>query len=252
MSRIKQAFAHKAKIAYLTAGDGGAKASLDYFLALIEGGTTLLEVGIPYSDPIADGAVIQQAMQRSLSRATDISHSLQIIAQIRQVSEVAIIAFTYYNPVQADLVGFLRQLKNAGADGVLIVDLPYEEAEQYYFYCKQLDLASICVIAPSTPAQRMRKLLANVTSGFIYYACRKGTTGARNDLPIDLADQVMQIRQFSQLPIAVGFGIANAQMVEQILDIADGCVVGSYLVQQVANQVSPTQLTKVVHHLWGE
>jgi tryptophan synthase alpha chain len=221
-------------------------------LALAAGGATLLEVGIPYSDPVADGPVIQLAMERALAAKTTVASSLEIVRQIRAKSEVAMILFSYYNPIQSDLAQFLEQAKSAGADGVLIVDLPYEEADNYRHYCKQLSLANITVIAPSTTPTRMTKILAHDNGGFVYYACQKGTTGARSGLPADLPAQLAAIRQASQLPIAVGFGVSNSAMVNDILQLADGCVVGSYLVQKVAAGCSPqelTQFTKDLYHV---
>lgn len=250
MLRINQAFKHQAKIAYLTAGDGGIEKSVEYFLSLAAGGATLLEVGIPYSDPVADGPVIQLAMERALAAKTTVASSLEIVRQIRAKSEVAMILFSYYNPIQSNLAEFLQQAKTAGADGVLIVDLPYEEADNYRHCCKQLCLANITVIAPSTTATRMAKILAHDNGGFVYYACQKGTTGARNGLPADLPEQLAAIRRASRLPIAVGFGVANCGMVAEILKLADGCVVGSHLVSQVAKKCSPEELTQFTKELF--
>lgn len=250
MSRIKDAFAHKAKIAYLTAGDGGEQKSVEYFLALVAGGVNLLEIGIPYSDPVADGPVIQAAMERSLLAGTTVHSSLNIIRQIRKKSDVAIIVFTYYNPIHSHLYDFLRTAKESGADGVLVVDLPYEEAQNYHHYCRSLELSPITVIAPSTKPERMKQILVGINDGFVYYACQKGTTGARDGLPDDLPSQLTAIRQASSLPIAVGFGIANSLMVKQILDLADGCVVGSYLVRKLEDEITPIELTKITKELF--
>lgn len=250
MSRIKQAFQNKAKIAYLTAGDGGITKSVEYFLALEAGGVNLLEVGIPYSDPVADGPVIQAAMERALLAGTTVNSSLEVIRQIRAKSEVAIIVFTYYNPINQDLYSFLHKAKQAGADGVLVVDLPYEEAASYHHYCRSLELAPITVIAPSTKPERMKRILADLRDGFVYYACQKGTTGARSGLPEDLSSQLDNVRKASDLPIAVGFGISNAAMVQEILKLADGCVVGSYLVRKLEDEISPKELTKVTQELF--
>lgn len=251
MSRINKAFQNKAKVAYLTAGDGGKNKSIEYFLALVDGGVNLLEVGIPYSDPVADGPVIQAAMERSLLAGTTVSSSLEIISGIRAKSDVAIIVFTYYNPIHHDLYSFLKSAKEAGADGILIVDLPYEEAQNYHHYCKSLNLSPITVIAPSTKPERMKHILAGLDSGFIYYACQKGTTGTRSGLPDDLSSQLSKIRQASNLPIAVGFGVANSDMVHDILELADGCVVGSFLVRKLEDDISPQDLSRVSKELFA-
>jgi len=227
MSRISQAFAKKqAFIGYLTAGD----ATKQRFLSLIEMGVNILEIGIPFSDPVADGPVIQRAMERSLRAGTTPTQVLHLVAELRKETEVAIVLFTYYNPIQKDLKGFLGRAKRAGADGVLIIDLPLEESAAYQLLCKTLEISSIFVIAPSTPPERMRAI-SDAAGGFIYYACRKGTTGARDSLPEDLAEKVSQIRTCSDLPIAVGFGISSRETADAVLKIADGFVVGSHFVE---------------------
>lgn len=227
MSRLSQAFAKKqAFIGYLTAGD----ASKERFLSLIEMGVNILEVGIPFSDPVADGPVIQKAMERSLQKGTTPEKVLQLIAELRKETEVAIVIFTYFNPIQRDLKGFLAQAKKAGADGVLIVDLPLEESAPYQLLCKDFGLSPIFVIAPSTPENRMLAI-SKAAKGFIYYACRKGTTGARSSLPEDLAQKIAQIRTHTDLPIAVGFGISSRETAHAVLKIADGFVVGSHFVE---------------------
>ncbi|MDD3267403.1 MAG: tryptophan synthase subunit alpha [Burkholderiales bacterium] len=243
MLRINQAFKDKAKVAYLTAGDGGINKSAEYFLALADSSVNLLEVGIPYSDPVADGPVIQAAMERSLLSGTTVDSSLEVVKKIREKNkDVAIIIFTYYNPIHHHLYDFLNKAKESGADGILVVDLPYEESGNYHHYCKSLGLSPITVIAPSTSAERMKDILANLNTGFVYYACQKGTTGARTGLPDDLPVQIANIRKVTNLPIAVGFGVANSTMVKEILNIADGCVVGSYLVKKLEDEITPEEL----------
>jgi len=227
MSRISQAFAKKqAFIGYLTAGDS----SKEHFLSLIEMGVNVLEIGIPFSDPVADGPVIQKAMVRSLRAGTTPKKVLQLVAELRKETEVAIVLFTYFNPIQRDLKGFLAQAKKAGADGVLVVDLPLEESAPYQLLCKDFGLSPIFVIAPSTPPERIRAI-SDAAKGFIYYACRKGTTGARSSLPEDLSEKIAQIRTHTDLPIAVGFGISSRETANAVLKIADGFVVGSHFVE---------------------
>jgi tryptophan synthase alpha chain len=227
MSRISQAFVNKrAFIGYLTAGD----ASKERFLSLLEMGVNILEVGIPFSDPVADGPVIQKAMERALRAGTTVENALQLVTELRKETEVAIVVFTYFNPIQRDLKGFLSQAKKAGADGVLVIDLPLEESALYRHLCQQIGLAPIFVIAPSTPVERIRAI-GEMAEGFLYYACQKGTTGARSALPADLAVKLGQIRALTDLPIAVGFGISNRAMANAVLKIADGFVVGSHFVE---------------------
>lgn len=247
--RIANAFTSKAKIAYLTAGDGGIS-SVEYFLALVSGGANILEIGIPFSDPVADGFTIHAAMERSLKIGTNAAKTLELVQQIRRKTDVAIIIFTYYNPIAADIVGRLSAIKNSGADGLLIVDLPYEEAVEVRFWCNLLGLVLITVIAPSTPIDRV-KLLSSLSRGFIYYACNKGTTGVRSQLPQDLFTKVCQLRQKVTLPIAVGFGISNQEMVNQVLSVADGCVVGSYFVNAIAQNKTPLEVEQLAFNIFG-
>ena len=227
MSRISKAFANKdAFVGYLTAGDAGKKEFLD----LIQMGVNVLEIGIPFSDPVADGPVIQKAMERALKKGTTPEKVLQLVLDLRKETEAAMILFTYLNPIQRDLKGFLTKAKQAGADGILIVDLPIEEGIEYRRLCEEIGLEPIFVIAPSTPPERIDEI-SKMAKGFLYYACRKGTTGARTGLPEDLADKIAQIREKSDLPIAVGFGISTREMADAVLKLADGFVVGSHFVE---------------------
>ncbi|HSX11395.1 MAG TPA: tryptophan synthase subunit alpha [Chlamydiales bacterium] len=227
MSRISKAFANRdAFVGYLTAGD----AAKEQFLKLVALGANVLEIGIPFSDPVADGPVIQKAMERALKAGTTPEKALHLVSELRKETEVALLLFTYFNPIQRDLKGFLTQAKRAGADGILVVDLPLEEADAYRVFCKELALAPIFVIAPSTPPERIAQI-AQAAEGFLYYACRKGTTGIRSGIPVDLPEKIAQIRERSSLPIAVGFGIESRETAHEILKIADGFVVGSYFVQ---------------------
>lgn len=229
-SRIAKAFEKKnAFVGYLTAGDGNSK---EHFLSLVKGGVNLLEIGIPFSDPVADGPTIQRAMERALKAGMTVEKTLQLAASLRKETEVPMILFTYLNPVQSDLKGFLQKAKSAGADGILIVDLPLEEASDYRKFCKEVGLAPIFVIAPSTPPERIAKI-SEAADGFIYYACRKGTTGARHGLPQDYAEKIGQIRKLTALPIAVGFGIADVDAAKAVLLEADGFVVGSYFIDAI-------------------
>ena len=198
--------------------------------SLIEIGVNLLEIGIPFSDPLADGPVIQKAMQRALEAGTTLQQVLTLTAEIRKETEVPIVLFTYYNPIQRNLKEFLSQAKQAGADGILVVDLPLEESADYQHFCRAFELDPIFVIAPSTLPERIRAI-CNAGSGFIYYACQKGTTGARKNLPEDLADKIAQIRTHTEMPIAVGFGISSKETADAVLKIADGFVVGSHFVE---------------------
>ena len=246
--RINEAFRNKAKIAYLTAGDGG-ELSVDYFLSLAKGGVNILEIGVPFSDPVADGVVIQKAMERSLKIGTNVDTVLNIVRQVRTKTEVAIILFTYYNQIQLDLFKFMHDAKQAGVDGVLVVDLPYEESDELLFLGRRFAIAIIFVASPSTPLDRVA-LLSNKGSGFLYYACRKGTTGVRNELAFDIQQAIKQVKAYSSLPVAVGFGVSSNDMVKKIFDVSDGCVIGSYFVNAIANNISPNELEILSHKIF--
>ena len=245
MSRIEKAFEKKAKIAYLTAGDG----DIEYFLALVRAGVNILEIGIPFSDPVADGLSIQLAMERSLKNGTDINKVLDTVKEIRSKTDAAIILFTYFNPINKHLEGFLNNAKEAGADGILVVDLPFEESRELRFLCNKIGLAQIAVAAPSTSLQRINLLSTN-GSGFLYYACRKGTTGTKDELPEDIVSRINVVKQYSKLPVAVGFGVSNNTMVQKILGVADGCVIGSYFVNKVANNISHNEFEQLARDIF--
>lgn len=248
MSRIAQAFANKAKIAYLTANCGID--SKDYFLALIQAGVNILEIGIPFSDPVADGPSIQLAMTRAITNGTDTNYALELVRQIRPLTDAALIIFTYYNPICNNLTEFLSKAANAGVDGILVVDLPYEESLEFIYQCGLFGIDYISVAGPSTSLQRV-ELLSRQGGGFLYYACRKGTTGIRNDFDQQLIGRIEQVKQASRLPVAVGFGVSNNAMVKQILNIADGCVIGSYFVDMVNQGINPYKLYELTEKIFS-
>lgn len=245
MSRIAKAFAVKAKIAYLTAGDG----PIEYFLALVRAGANILEIGVPFSDPVADGLSIQLAMDRSLKNGININKVLDIVREIRSKTDVAIILFTYFNPIKKNLEQFLNDAKDAGTDGILVVDLPFEESEELRFLCDNIGLAQIAVSAPSTSLERIGQI-TKTSSGFLYYACRKGTTGTQDELPEDIINRINEVKKYSKLPVAVGFGVSNNNMVKKILEVADGCVIGSYFVNHVAKNITPNELEQITKEVF--
>ncbi len=246
MNRIEKLFATKsAFVGYLTAGDGGIERTLQAALALIAGGVNLLEIGIPFSDPVADGPVIQRAMQRALSSGTSLQDILWLVKQIRQHSDVPLVLFSYFNPILAALKNnFLQQAKAAGVDGVLIVDLPFELGQEYFAQCAAEKIAPILVISPTTNAARIRKI-AQKSRGFLYYACRKGTTGMREGLPEDFAEKLTQIKSCVKLPVVVGFGLSDKKTTAAVLDHADGFVVGSFFVKAMEEGADADALTKL-------
>ncbi len=223
-------------IGFVTAGDGGIDYCVCCCLNLIAGGVDILEIGFPFSDPVADGPVIQASSQRALDMNVNKTTMIELARRLREHTDIPLIAFGYFNPFLKSGQEFLIELKTAGYDGVLIVDLPY--SDPYYSYIENAGLNPIFVISPSTDAFRLASITKKA-QGFLYFACRKGTTGARSQLPNDFAQQITRIRNISFLPIAVGFGIADRSVARQVLDLADGFVVGSPFVKQMQEMAEP-------------
>lgn len=253
ISRIKNVFMHdQARIAYLTAGDGGIERTLNAALALIEGGVNMLEIGIPFSDPVADGPIIQRASARSLAQGTTLKDVLFLIHAIRERSNIPLVLFSYLNPILAALpFGFLKQAKIAGIDALLLVDCPLEESEPIYEQCIQQDLSLIYIITPNTSITRMHKI-NHYARGFLYYACRKGTTGLSNALPDDFAEKIQTIKSNIALPVVVGFGISNQEMAAQVLEHADGVVVGSLFVKALEENIHPSELATIARKIFAQ
>ena len=212
------------------------------------GGVDLLEVGIPFTDPIADGPVIQDAMERALHAGTTPDMVLRLVSDFRKSSEVPIVLFSYYNPIFKGGKEFLKKAVEVGVDGILIVDLSYEEESDFHKEAKEIGLDTIFLVAPSTPEKRIQKI-AKVSSGFIYYVSQKGTTGTKKDLPKDLRKKVQTIKSHTSLPVVVGFGISSNDMTRKILQVADGFVVGSYLVDAIGSGKSTKELTQLTRGL---
>ncbi|MCB1075179.1 MAG: tryptophan synthase subunit alpha [Simkania sp.] len=238
----------KAYIGYLTAGDGGLEHTEKMALALVEGGVDLLELGIPFSEPIADGPVIQDAVERALDAGTTPHQVIELISRLRKKIAVPIVLMTYFNPIFVAGQEFLKEAKAAGVNGLLIVDLPPEEADDYLTWMKEAELETIFIVAPSTPEERI-PTICRISTGFIYYACRKGTTGMKKGVPEDLPEKIAQIRRHTDLPIAVGFGVSSAEIAREILTYADGFIVGSFLVQAAHEQTNPIELTRLAASL---
>jgi tryptophan synthase alpha chain len=246
IERISQFFKNnKAFIAYITAGDGGVQHTLDAALALIKGGVNLLEIGIPFSEPVADGPVIQRAAARAIKIGTNLQDILWLVQQIRQHSDIPLVLFSYYNPILAKMqTNFLQEAAKAGVDGLLLVDCPIEESKDIRQACLAQQLAPIYVITPYTPLNRIQQI-ADYGEGFLYYACRKGTTGMRAALPEDFADKMQMIKANVKLPVITGFGISDKQMAQQVLAYSDGVVVGSLFVKAIEDGASAADLTQL-------
>jgi len=226
-------------VAYITAGDPSLDATLKFVLALAEAGADVIELGVPFSDPLADGPTIQRASERALRSGTTLAGVLELVRRIRKSSQVPLVLFSYYNPVlQMGLEKFASAASQAGADGALITDLTPEEAGDYHRILHAHHLDTIFLAAPTSDDARLQKIAA-CSSGFLYLISRTGVTGAKDALPDDLPALLRRTRQFTQLPIAVGFGISLPGHVSVLGGLADAAVVGSALVSEIEKAPSP-------------
>lgn len=233
-------FEHKpGLVVYLTAGDPSLSATLAISLQAIDAGAAVIELGVPFSDPLADGPVIQRASERAVARGTRLKDVLAVAAQIRAARPVAgLVIFTYLNPILSyGLRKFCDDAAAAGADGVLVTDLIVEEAAEYLAEMERVKLAPIFLAAPTSPDERLEAIAKN-SKGFIYAISRVGITGTQQDLTADAAALVERIRRWpgpdgKGLPVAVGFGISNADHVAQVAKFADAAVIGSAIVELI-------------------
>jgi len=219
-------------VAYITAGDPSLDASLKFVRALADAGADVIELGVPFSDPLADGPTIQRASERALKAGTTLTAVLDLVRRIRQSSQVPLVLFSYYNPIlQMGLEKFASSAASAGADGVLATDLTPEESDDYRrILAHHLD--TIFLGAPTSTDERLAKIAA-CSSGFLYLISRTGVTGAKDALPDDLPALIRRTRSVTQLPIAVGFGISLPGHVSVLGGLADAAVVGSALVAEI-------------------
>jgi len=225
-------------VAYITAGDPSLEATLKFVFALAEAGADVIELGIPFSDPLADGPTIQRASERALRTGTTLAKVLDLVRRIRQTSQVPLVLFSYYNPIlQMGLEKFASTAADAGADGVLATDLTPEESEEYRRILAVHHLDTIFLGAPTSTDERLAKI-AGCSSGFLYLISRTGVTGAKDALPDDLPALLRRARSVTQLPIAVGFGISLPGHVSVLGGLADAAVVGSALVSEIEKATS--------------
>jgi len=225
-------------VAYITAGDPSFDATLQFVLALAEAGADIIELGIPFSDPLADGPVIQRASERALKAGATLARVLDLVCRIRGSSEIPIVLFGYYNPIfQMGLEKFAAAASSAGADGVLVTDLTPEESDDYRRILSAHHLDTIFLAAPTSTDERLEKIAA-CSSGFLYLISRTGVTGEKDALPEDLPALLRRARRATQLPIAVGFGISQPGHVSVLGGLADAAVVGSALVSEIEKAAS--------------
>jgi len=241
VNRLDAAFARlraageKGFVAYIGAGDPSLAATLQLALALEGAGVDILELGVPFSDPLADGAVNQAAAARALAAGATVAGVLECVRALRGRSELPVVLYTYLNPVYAfGFERFMAQAADAGVDGILVLDLPPDEAVRNVELCQRpASLRMIRLIAPTTPPDRIAQIAA-AAEGFIYFVSREGVTGEQQSISAGLAEKVAAIRSKTPLPIAVGFGVSTPAQARAVAEAADAVVVGSAIVRQVA------------------
>lgn len=229
-------------IGYVCACDPDFETSLRICKALVENGVDLLELGVPFSDPLADGLTNQLAAQRALEAGCVGEDVFRLVEEIRKFSQVPIVFYTYYNLIFSQgSEAYVKRAKEAGVDGLLTLDLPPEESEELVEISHKHGMNNIFIIAPTTPESRIPKII-HQASGFIYYVSREGVTGAREDLAGNLKERVGLIRKHTDLPVVVGFGISNPDQVREVAACADGVVVGSALVNCIPENLEQPSL----------
>jgi tryptophan synthase alpha chain len=221
-------------VVYVTCGDPDLATTRAIVLSAVEAGADVIELGVPFSDPVADGPVIQRASERALKHGTCLTQVLTLAADIRQHAQsTGLVVFSYLNPIlRMGMQKFCKVARHAGIDGVLVTDLPVEEAAEYLRATKENDLAPIFLAAPTSADGRLKRI-AEASRGFVYAVSRTGVTGARQQLAEDAQKLVRRLRSVTKLPIAVGFGISNAQQFAEVGKFADAVVVGSAIVETV-------------------
>lgn len=220
-------------VAFLSAGDPSLAATESFVLALDAAGADVVELGVPFSDPVADGPAIQRSSERALRAGASLSGVLDLVASIRRKSDLPLVLFSYYNPVlQLGIERFAGRAADAGADGALITDLTPEESGDYRRIAQAHGLDTVFLAAPTSTDERLARI-AEVSTGFLYVISRTGVTGARESLPEDLPALIRRVRRVSRLPVAVGFGISLPGQVSILGGLADAAVVGSAFVQEI-------------------
>jgi len=248
MNRIDKKFKEltknkkKAFVAYITAGDPNLAITNDLVLALDNSGVDIIELGIPFSDPLADGPTIQEASQRALKNKVNLKRVFNMVKKLRHKTEIPIAFMTYYNPVlQYGLQRFVKGCKESGVDGVIVPDLPDEESKDLVAFAKKVKIATIFLAAPTSTRERIRNIVKNST-GFIYYVSLTGVTGARKKLPAEVISKVRLIKFMTKKPICVGFGISGPEQAKEIAKVADGVIVGSAIIKVIARNLKDKNL----------
>ena len=244
MSRIDEKFSElrktgrKAFIPYLTAGDPSLDATLEIVRAMEAAGADIIELGVPFSDPIADGPVIQRATDRALKGDVSLSKILDLVRRIRRESDIPLLVMSYYNPLlNFGLERLAESAVDVGLDGILATDLTVEESGAFVDAMGGVGLSTVFIVAPTSSAERIKRIVGTST-GFLYAVSRTGVTGQQNELPDELVGFIRLLREHTTNPIAVGFGISSPEHVEAVWSEADGAVVGSALVQEIEKGIA--------------
>lgn len=253
MNRIEQRFAQlreqgkKALVTYIGAGDPHLEATRELVLAFDQAGVDVMELGVPFSDPLADGLVNQLAAQRGLESGTTPAKVLSTVAEVRkQGSEIPVVLYIYYNLLhKPGLESFIKDAAAAGVDGLLVLDLPPEESDAYESLMREHGLCAIYLIAPTTPEARVEKIVRR-GMGFIYYISREGVTGMQQKVSDTIGEMTAKIKAHTDLPIAVGFGVSNPEQAQAVARNADGVVVGSAIVNQIAEKGTAPEMVEQV------
>jgi tryptophan synthase alpha chain len=234
MSRIKDAFANKkAFIPFVTAGDPSLEITEQLIIKMHEAGADLIEIGIPFSDPVSEGIVIQQADERALKAGTTTDKIFHMVEKVRKKTDVPLAFMTYINPIYTyGTDKFLKNCKEYGIDAIIVPDLPFEEKNEVKPYCNKYDVELISLIAPSSHDRI--KMIAKEADGFLYCVSSMGVTGVRNEIKTDIGEMVKMVKEAQDIPCAIGFGISTPEQAKEMSKYADGVIVGSAIVKIVA------------------
>jgi tryptophan synthase alpha chain len=244
MNRIDKKFQElrdegaKAFMPYLCAGDPTPELTSKLLLTLEEAGADLIELGVPFSDPIADGPTIQRASERALTHHISLQQILEMVATVRKQTDIPIALMSYYNPIfRMGEDAFCKAAQDAGVDGVIVPDMPPEQAQSLLEIAPNYNLATIFLVAPTSPSERMQ-LIASVSTGFVYCVSVTGVTGARAMLSDEIAPMIAELRKHTDKPISVGFGVSTPDQASQVAQIADGVIVGSAIINVIEEHIN--------------
>ncbi|MBW2560900.1 MAG: tryptophan synthase subunit alpha [Deltaproteobacteria bacterium] len=252
MGRIGEKFrqlrekGEKALVAYIVAGDPSLEITKEIILGFKDAGVDIIELGVPFSDPTADGPVIQVASGRALEQGTDLISILDMVESVKKSADIPIVLFGYYNPIFAyGNKRFAQRAKAAGVDGILVVDLPPEESRELRKHTDQLDIDFISLLAPTTSSERIGKISEEAT-GFLYYVSITGVTGTKKPRISDIRDEMKRVRSITGMPVVVGFGISTPGQAGEIAPYADGVVVGSAFVHMIEEHAGDSNMVNIV------